>query len=145
MNELIDKFLGNGQVLEGLVGGIGLLLTLGVAFLVKYVKQYVGNEKLATTINELVEESVFKTFDTFVKDIKASREDGKLNQAERAKAFNMAKNYLLTTSKQKGIDLGKKFAEDKIKALIEGAVQRSKTGDIKVNGATIAERLKERK
>jgi hypothetical protein len=57
----------------------------------------------------------------------------------------MAKNYLLTTSKQKGIDLGKKFAEDKIKALIEGAVQRSKTGDIKVNGATIAERLKERK
>jgi hypothetical protein len=142
---MLEQLLANEQVINGIVGVVGLLLTLLVGWLTNYVRIYIKNEKVASQINGLVEDAVFKTFDTYVKEIKTASADGKLTKAERAIAFDKARGYLMTDAKKKGIDVTKTIAEDKIKQLLEGAVQRSKMGGFKVNGVTIADRIKERK
>ena len=142
---MLDTLLANEMVINAVAGLVLVLLTALSAYLTKMINTYIKDEKTASQINEIVEDAVFKTFNDFVKNIKASSADGKLTAAERAVAMGKTKQFIMENAAKKGIDLGKTIAKEKITTLIESAVQRSKAGGFKLTGASIAEKLKARK
>lgn len=88
--------------------------------------KYKLDEKWDAELMEFLEHGARVAYDTFVRDAKAKAPNGKLTQEQiteaRDVAFNAAKEY----AKQKGIDLAKKVAAEKVPLLINKVVANMK-------------------
>lgn len=103
------------------------IVATGVVFLWGILKaKYALDEKLTRQVTEFLEQGVQHTYDTFVREAKAANPKGKLTPAQigeaRTKAFEAAKKF----AKEKGIDLAKQVAAEKLPVLLTGIVNRFK-------------------
>ncbi len=88
--------------------------------------KYHFDEKLGKEVTELLEMGAQKAYDEFVRDAKNKNPKGKLTAAQikeaRDKAWEAAKEF----GKQRGIDLAKKVAAERIPVLISNVVNKLK-------------------
>ena len=88
--------------------------------------KYALGEKMDARIKEFLEMGVQETYDTFVREAKANSSNGKLTveQIKRARdeAWNAAQEY----AKDKGVDLAKRIAAERLPALLTAIVHRFK-------------------
>ena len=116
----IGKILANETVLDWIfkifVAIVGFIFT-------KAKWNEVKEKKGIGILAQAAEVGATKTYDTFVKDIKAKAEDGKLTKEEAKEAMNKAKAEALAYAKSKGVDLLKEHGEDLLKAAIEKVVK----------------------
>jgi len=73
-------------------------LVLGVGYLAGYLSMKIKNEKIELMlrlINEASYNAVMTVGETFVKELKAARSDGKLTVDEAKEAFNKAKAMII--------------------------------------------------
>ena len=88
--------------------------------------KYKLDEKLGKQVTEFLEMGVKHTYDTFVREAKTKSPKGKLTGMQvkeaRTKAFEAAKSF----AREKGVDLAKKVAVERLPVLITGIVNRIK-------------------
>ena len=110
---------GNVQLWE-IVAGL-VVFVWGIAKV-----KYKLDERLGNQVTEFLEMGVQLTYDTFVREAKAKNPKGKLTAAQvteaREKAFESAEKFAV----EKGIDLAKKVAAERLPVLITGIVNRIK-------------------
>jgi hypothetical protein len=79
--------------------------------------------RLALTI---IESAVQHTYDTYTREIKKAREDGKLTPEERKKAFNMAMQTAIEMARGQNLELNKIIRKELLPYLIHRALQKLK-------------------
>ncbi len=89
------------------------------------IYQQLRNSKyrLALTI---IESAVQKTYETYTREIKKAREDGKLTPEERKKAFEMAMQTALEMARGQNLELNKIIRKELLPYLIHRALQKLK-------------------
>jgi len=73
-----------------------------------------------------LEAGVMNTYETYVREIKASREDGKLTSEERREARRRAKNYALDLARSEGLDIARELGHTYLDAWLERLVRKLK-------------------
>ncbi len=88
--------------------------------------KYKLGEMMGEKVTKFLEMGVQHTYDAFVREAKAKSPEGKLTPAQvveaRTKAFEAAKEF----AREKGVDLVKKVAVERLPVLITGIVNRIK-------------------
>jgi hypothetical protein len=88
--------------------------------------RYKLGERMGKQVTEFLEMGVQHVYDTFVREAKAKNPKGKLTASQvkeaRTKAFEAAKSF----AREKGVDLAKKVAAERLPVLITGIVNRIK-------------------
>jgi hypothetical protein len=74
----------------------------------------------------LLEAAVEETYQTYVREIKRGREDGKLTETERAEARRRAKERALAFARERGIDLLERLGRDLLDIYITWLVKKLK-------------------
>jgi len=74
----------------------------------------------------LLEAAVEETYQTYVREIKRGREDGKLTETERAEARRRAKERALAFARERGIDLLEHLGRDLLDIYITWLVKKLK-------------------
>lgn len=75
-----------------------------------------------------LESGVERTYQAYVKAIKAGRADGKLTEAEKAKARSMARSQAVSLAKNEGIDLLRTIGAEYVDVWIGRLIARRKRG-----------------
>lgn len=88
--------------------------------------RYKLGEKLGKQVTEFLEMGVQLTYDTFVREAKAKNPKGKLTAAQVTEAREMAFVSAKEFARDKGVDLAKKVAAERLPVLITGIVNRIK-------------------
>lgn len=73
-----------------------------------------------------LEAGVMNTYETYVREIKASREDGKLTSEERREARRRAKNYALDLARSEGLDIARELGHTYLDTWVERLVRKLK-------------------
>ena len=73
-----------------------------------------------------LEAGVMATYETYVREIKASREDGKLTSEERREARRRAKEYAIDLARSQGLDIVRELGQHYLDAWLERLVRRLK-------------------
>lgn len=79
--------------------------------------------RLALTI---IESAVQKTYDTYTREIKKAREDGKLTPEERKKAFELAMQTAIEMARGQNMELNKIIRKELLPYFIHSALQKLK-------------------
>ncbi len=79
--------------------------------------------RLALTI---IESAVQKTYDTYTREIKKAREDGKLTPEERKKAFHLAMQTAIEMARGQNIELNNIIRKELLPYFIHRALQKLK-------------------
>lgn len=79
--------------------------------------------RLALTI---IECAVQKTYDTYTREIKKAREDGKLTPEERKKAFEMAMQTAIEIARGQNLELNRIIRKELLPYFIHRALQKLK-------------------
>lgn len=79
--------------------------------------------RLAITI---IESAVQKTYDTYTREIKKAREDGKLTPEERKKAFNLAMQTAIEMARGQNMELNSIIRKELLPYFIHRALQKLK-------------------
>jgi len=74
-----------------------------------------------------LETGVMNTYETYVREIKASREDGKLTSAERKEARRRAKEYAIELARVEGLDIARELGHSYLDAWLERLVRQVKS------------------
>ncbi len=74
----------------------------------------------------LIESAVQKTYDTYTREIKKSREDGKLTPEERQKAFQLAVQTAIEMARGQNLELNKIVRKELLPYLIRRSLQKLK-------------------
>ncbi|HOV32726.1 MAG TPA: hypothetical protein PLX23_05125 [Candidatus Hydrogenedens sp.] len=74
----------------------------------------------------IIESAVQKTYDTYTREIKRSREDGKLTAEERQKAFQLAMQTVIEMAQSQNIELNKIIHKELLPYLIHHSLQKLK-------------------
>lgn len=74
-----------------------------------------------------LETGVMNTYETYVREIKASREDGKLTSAERQEARRRAKEYAIELARVEGLDIARELGHSYLDAWLERLVRKLKS------------------
>jgi len=74
-----------------------------------------------------LEAGVMNTYETYVREIKTSREDGKLTAEERREARRRAKNYAIDLARTEGLDIARELGHTYLDAWIERLVRKLKS------------------
>lgn len=74
----------------------------------------------------IIESAVQKTYDTYTREIKRSREDGKLTPEERQKAFQLAIQTAIEMAQGQNIELNKIIHKELLPYLIRRSLQKLK-------------------
>jgi len=75
---------------------------------------------------EFLEAGVEETYRTYVRALKAAREDGKLTEAERRRARELARHHALRLARNRGVNLLRDLGGDFVDLWIDRLVQRRK-------------------
>ncbi len=89
------------------------------------VYQQIRNSKYRLALM-IIESAVQKTYDTYTREIKKSREDGKLTPEERRKAFEMAMQTALEMARGQNLELNRIIRKELLPYMIKSALQRLK-------------------
>lgn len=73
-----------------------------------------------------LESGVEQTYQTYVKAIKAGRADGRLTEAEKARARSMARAQAVALAKEEGLDLLRTIGKDYVDVWIRRVIARRK-------------------
>jgi hypothetical protein len=73
-----------------------------------------------------LETGVMNTYETYVREIKASRMDGRLTADERREARRRAKSYAIDIAQTDGLDIARDLGHHYLDAWIERLVRRFK-------------------
>ncbi len=84
--------------------------------------------RLALTI---IESAVQKTYDTYTREIKKSREDGKLTPEERNKALEMSMKMAIEMARGQNLELNRIIRKELLPYLIHQALQKLKLQRVK--------------
>lgn len=103
-----------------------ILATVVVAVWTVVKAKYHLDEKWDSELMGFLEHGARVAYDTFVREAKAKAPDGKLTQAQITEAREVAFNAAKELAKQKGIDLAKRVAAEKVPLLINKVVARLK-------------------
>ncbi|MGC8737646.1 MAG: hypothetical protein ACP5UA_03245 [Candidatus Hydrogenedens sp.] len=114
---MLDQFL--FYLITGVFGCIWAVMR------VYEIYQQIKNSRyrLALTI---IESAVQKTYDTYTREIKKAREDGKLTPEERKKAFELAMQTALEMARGENIELYKILRKELLPYFIHNALQKLK-------------------
>lgn len=74
----------------------------------------------------IIESAVQKTYDTYTREIKKSREDGKLTPEERKKAFEMAMQTVMEMARGQNLELNRVVQKELLPYLIHRALLKLK-------------------
>ncbi|MCX8065993.1 MAG: hypothetical protein N3G21_12625 [Candidatus Hydrogenedentes bacterium] len=88
-----------------------------------YQRIKVSRYKMLLTI---IESAVQETYDTYTREIKKAREDGKLTPEERRKAFDLALQKAVEIGKRQRLEIMKLLPKEVLKYYILRALQRLK-------------------
>lgn len=73
-----------------------------------------------------LESGVERTYQAYVKAIKAGRSDGRLTESEKARARSLARTRAIALAKEAGVDLLRVIGEDYVDVWIGKLVRRRK-------------------
>lgn len=73
-----------------------------------------------------LESGVERTYQAYVKAIKAGRSDGRLTESEKARARSLARTRAIALAKEAGVDLLRTIGEDYVDVWIGKLVRRRK-------------------
>jgi hypothetical protein len=73
-----------------------------------------------------LESGVERTYQAYVKAIKAGRADGRLTEEEKARARSLARTRAIALAKEAGVDLLRTIGEDYVDVWIAKLVQKRK-------------------
>ena len=120
----ISEVLGSepGITLLGTVlGGLWTLFKSSELF------ERIRRRRFRRALNAL-EGAVEETYQSYVKSIKASREDGRLTEAEKRQARRLAQERAKSIARKQGINLLRELGEDYLDLWTTKLVQRLKRG-----------------
>lgn len=118
-NKIVD-LLSRPEV-QTMVAGI-------IAMVFGFIKkqQWTQKWKLGVALNAF-EAGVMDSYETYVRAIKISREDGKLTDEERKEARKRAIDVAVALARSEGLDLVKFYGKEYIPVIIEKFVMKNKT------------------
>ncbi|HOK09986.1 MAG TPA: hypothetical protein PLT82_11190 [Candidatus Hydrogenedens sp.] len=87
--------------------------------------QQLRNSKYRLVLS-IIESAVQKTYDTYTREIKKSREDGKLTPEERQKAFQLAMETAIDLAKNQNLDIFNIVRREFMPYLIQRSLQKLK-------------------
>ncbi len=105
-----------------------LFAVFGLAWMImKTVELYkAGKESKYKIILTIIESAVQDTYDTYTREIKKAREDGKLTPEERQKAFELALQKTVEIARKQKIEILKLLPKEILRYYILRALQRLK-------------------
>lgn len=105
-----------------------LFAAFGLAWIImKTVELYIaGKESKYKILLTIIESAVQDTYDTYTREIKKAREDGKLTPEERQKAFELALQKAVEIARKQKIEILKLLPKEILKYYILRALQRLK-------------------
>lgn len=124
----MESILANEQILNALIAVLGFAVTGVVTYVGKKVNRYLQDEENRKVITEVFDKAVWDTYETFVKEIKASSKDGKLTKAEAKQAMDRSISKVKQFARDEGFDVLKELGEPVIRRLIENTIQKFKMG-----------------
>lgn len=125
---MLEQILANDMIFDAINSVAVIALTAIVAFVVKKINFYLQDTENKQFVEEVFNEAVWDTYETFVKEIKASKSDGKLTKAEAKAAMDKSVAKVTEIAKRRGVDLLKEFGLPAIHRLIENTIQKFKHG-----------------
>lgn len=105
-----------------------LFAVFGLAWMImKTVELYkAGKESKYKILLTIIESAVQDTYDTYTREIKKAREDGKLTPEERQKAFELALQKTVEIARKQKIEILKLLPKEILRYYILRALQRLK-------------------
>lgn len=122
MNEIISNILGSEPI-------ITLAVTLAgtaVAALCGTLRSKVKKEGELDQLLHFVETGVNECYETFVREIKATAQCGKLTKAQRLEARSKARQYAIEKAEVEGVDLVKRMGSAALSNWIKRLVDEKK-------------------
>lgn len=110
------------------VGLYVLMCVFGVAWgIMRVIEIYqkVKDSRYKTLIN-IIETAVQETYDTYTREIKKAREDGKLTAEERKRAFEIALQRAVEIGKKQKIEILRLLPREVVRYYILRALQKLK-------------------
>ncbi len=105
-----------------------LFATLGLTWIImKAVELYrAGKESKYKILLTIIETAVQETYNTYTREIKKAREDGKLTPEERQKAFDLALQKAIELARKQKLEILKLLPREILRYYILRALQRLK-------------------
>ena len=105
-----------------------LFATLGLTWIImKAVELYrAGKESKYKILLTIIETAVQETYNTYTREIKKAREDGKLTPEERQKAFELALQKAIELARKQKLEILKLLPREILRYYILRALQRLK-------------------
>lgn len=122
MNEILSQVLGSEPI-------ISLAVTLAgtaIAALCGTLRSKVKRDSEIDELLHFVETGVNETYETFVREIKATAQGGKLTKAQRLEARSKARQYAIEKAKSEGVDLVKRMGSAALSNWIKRLVDEKK-------------------
>lgn len=121
--EKIAEFLSSDAFYPMIVSLFGLIYG---GLKVKYFAFDKPGEEKKKKLVDIGEIAMKEVFDEYVRDLKRSREDGKLTKVEIAEANKRGVAKLKEKAKEKGIEIGKIVAEEYLPVFVDKLVRKLK-------------------